>query len=92
MFSMCVSTGMRSAAGGTPVHNPKSGGSRRTIQRRKRSRRLQKPPGGRSGKPVAVAVGELVPREHAGEISGDEASTNVSSAGPTRPPACSRRA
>ena len=34
MFSMWVSTGMRSAEGGTSVHAPKSGGSRLTIQRR----------------------------------------------------------
>ncbi len=44
MFSMWVSTGMRSAAGGISVQSPKSGASRRTIQRRKSSIRLQAPP------------------------------------------------
>src|SRR6266851_6233565 len=37
MFSTWVSTGIRSRDGDTEVQRPKSGGSRRTIQRRKRS-------------------------------------------------------
>ena len=44
MFSMWVSTGIRSAAGGIAVQSPKSGASRRIIQRRKSSIRLQAPP------------------------------------------------
>jgi hypothetical protein len=34
MFSTWVSIGITSRAGDTESHNPKSGGSRRTIQRR----------------------------------------------------------
>ncbi len=44
MFSMWVSTGISSAAGGTARQRPKSGASRRIIQRRKSSIRLQAPP------------------------------------------------
>ncbi len=49
MFSTCVSTGMSSRFGDTEVHKPKSGGSRRTIQRRNRFSRLHGPPAEGSG-------------------------------------------
>src|SRR5436309_14432901 len=49
MFSTWVSTGIKSRAGATAVHRPKSGGSRRTIQRRNRCRRLHGPPPEGSG-------------------------------------------
>jgi len=50
MFSTWVSTGMSRRDGATDVQRPKSGGSRRTIQRRKRCSRLHGPPSDGSGK------------------------------------------
>jgi len=50
MFSTCVSTGISSRAGDTEVQSPKSGGSRRTIQRRNRCKRLHGPPADGNGK------------------------------------------
>src|SRR2546426_4004732 len=49
MFSTWVSTGVKSRSGATAVHRPKSGGLRRTIQRRNRCRRLHGPPPEGSG-------------------------------------------
>src|SRR5262249_40347943 len=49
MFSMCVSIGITRREGETEGHSPRSGGSRRTIQRRQRLSRLHGPPSDGSG-------------------------------------------
>ncbi len=84
MFSMWVSTGISSARGGMSRQRPKSGGSRRTIQRRKRSSRLHGPPVRRPREPVAIPVGQPAaagtPRRGPGRGSPP---TKRSRAGPT---------
>ena len=56
MFSMWVSTGISRRDGDTDVQRPKSGDSRRTIQRRKRCSRLHGPPSRGQREEMAVAA------------------------------------
>ena len=72
MFSICVSTGIRSAAGGNVGPEPEVGRLAPHHPAQEEMQALARPAGGRPREPVPEAVGEPVAREDRREILGEE--------------------